>query len=71
MNYNNQELYENVMTANDIETMVKEEIMKFFKGDRELTPENWQAFIQELYGAGMQEYCEELTRQYNRAFGIE
>ena len=51
--------------------LILQEIIKFFKGDRELTPENWQSFIQELYGAGMQEYCEELTRQYNRAFGIE
>lgn len=70
MNYNTTELYDNVMSANDIETMVKEEIMKFFTGARELTPENWEAFIQELYGAGLQEYCDELTRQYKAAKGL-
>ncbi len=68
--YNNTELYDNVMSANDIETMVSEEIYKFYKGERELTPENWQAFIDELYDAGMQEYIDEITRQYKAWFGI-
>ncbi len=71
MNYNTTELYDNVMTANDIETMVSEEIMKFFKGEVELTPENWQSFIKKLYSNGMQDYCEELTRQYKEAKGLD
>lgn len=69
--YNTTELYDNVMEASDIETMVSREIMAFFTGDRELTPENWQGFIDELYNAGLQGYMEEYTRQYKDWKGIE
>lgn len=62
--YNNSELYENVISANDIETMVSREIFDFFKGEKQLTRENWQAFINDLYDNGLQEYIEEYTRQY-------
>lgn len=71
VNYNTTQLYENVMSASDIETMVSEETMKFFTGDRELTEEAWNSFVEELYDTGLEEYCQELTRQYNAAKGIE
>lgn len=68
--YNNTELYDNVMEANDLETMVSREIFDFFKGAKELTPESWQAFIDDLYDNGMQDYIEEITRQYNEFKGL-
>ena len=42
-----------------------------FNGQKELTKENWDKFVQEMYGIGMQEYCEELTRQYKHAKGLD
>lgn len=69
--YNSQELNDNVMEASDINTMVSRETMAFFTGDRELTPENWQAFIDSLYATNLQGYIEEYTRQYNEWKGIE
>ena len=68
--YNTAELYENVMTASDIETLVSTEIFKFFSGERELSPEAWQEFIDELYDCGMDEYIAENTRQYNEWMGL-
>lgn len=71
INYNTTEMSENVMSYSDIETKVSEDIMSFFNGQKELTEESWAKFVEELYQIGMQEYCEELTRQYNRAKGLE
>lgn len=71
INYNTKEMTENVMSYNDIQTKVEEDIMSFFNGQKELTKENWDKFVQELYGIGMQEYCEELTRQYKHAKGLD
>jgi len=71
INYNTKEMTENVMSYNDIQTKVEEDIMSFFNGQKELTKENWDKFVQELYGIGMQEYCEELTRQYKDAKGLD
>ena len=71
INYNTKEMAENVLSYNDIETKVEEDIMSFFNGQKELTKENWDKFVQELYGIGMQEYCEELTRQYKHAKGLD
>lgn len=68
--YNNAQLRENVATAGDIETMVAEGTMDFFTGARELTPESWKAFIDELYDIGLTEYCEELTAQYKAWKGL-
>ena len=59
------------MSYNDIQTKVEEDIMSFFNGQKKLTKENWDKFVQELYGIGMQEYCEELTRQYKHAKGLD
>ena len=71
INYNTKEMTENVMSYNDIQTKVEEDIMSFFNGQKELTKENWDKFVQEMYGIGMQEYCEELTRQYKHAKGLD
>ena len=71
INYNTKEMTENVMSYNDIQTKVEEDIMSFFNGQKKLTKENWDKFVQELYGIGMQEYCEELTRQYKHAKGLD
>ena len=71
--YNTVDLYENVMLASDLETAVKENTILFFTGEPgyELTEENWAKFIQRLYDEfELQEYCEELTRQYNEAKGL-
>jgi len=71
--YNTVELYDRVMMASDLETAIKEETIKFFMGEPgyELTEENWNAFIQRLYDEfELQEYCEEMTRQYNEAKGL-
>lgn len=68
--YNKTVLFENVMSANDIETHVSEETTKFFTGERKLTEEEWNKFIDELNAIGLQEYCEELTRQYKEAKGL-
>lgn len=68
--YNTTELYSNVLNAADIETMVSEECVKFFTGERTLNEAEWQKFIDELNKNGMQEYCEELTRQYKEAKGL-
>ena len=71
INYNTKEMTENVMSYNDIQTKVEEDIMSFFNGQKKLNKENWDKFVQELYGIGMQEYCEELTRQYKHAKGLD
>lgn len=62
---------ENVATYGDIDTMVKEGCMAFFTGERELTKEAWDAFIQDLYGIGLEDYCAELTRQYKAWKGLD
>lgn len=71
VSFNTNKLYENVFAAADIKTMADEQIVKFFTGERELNEDEWSKFIDELYAAGMQEYCEELTRQYKEVKGIE
>lgn len=62
--YNKAILLENVPSANDINTMVSEQILKFYIGERKLSADEWGKFIQELYDAGMQSYIDEYTSQY-------
>lgn len=66
--YNSVELKENIITLSDIERMLKEEQVKFVMGMRDIS--EWDAFIGELYNAGMDDWIAEYTRQYNRAKGI-
>lgn len=61
---------ENVPSYGDIKTYVAEGIMAFWIGTSELTEESWQGFIDGLYDLGMDEYIDELTRQYNEAKGL-
>lgn len=56
---------ENVDGYSDITRMLKEEQLKFVMGARDLS--EWDAFIQELYDAGLQDYINEYTRQWNEA----
>lgn len=67
--YDDAQVAENVMSASDINTMVSEQILKFFIGERELTREEWAKFIEELYNIGLQDYINEYTRQYKEWTG--
>lgn len=69
--YNTTVRDENVPSAGDINTMRKERMMAFFTGAEELTPESWNAFIEELYEIGLDDYIDEYTRQYKEWKGLE
>lgn len=56
---------ENVDTLGDINRMLKEEQIKFMTGARDLG--EWDQFVAELYDAGLQDYIDEYTRQWNEA----
>ena len=60
--YNTGELTERVETYGDISRMMKEESIKFMTGARPI--DEYDAFIEELYSMGLQNYIDELTRQY-------
>lgn len=67
INYNTTEINENCMGYADIQTALNEEQIKFVMGARDLG--EWDQFIDELYDMGLQDYIDELTRQYNLAVG--
>lgn len=60
--WKNSEISENVPSLNDLNTYKDEEFMKFINGTRSL--DTWDAFIQECYQIGLQDYIDEYTRQY-------
>ena len=74
LTYNTVEIQDNCMMYEDLKTCVAEETQKFFMGlpGYELTEENWAKFLQRLDNEfELQEYCEELTRQYKILKGID
>ncbi len=71
--YNDGAIRDAVMMYNDLKTAIAEETEKFYMGQEgyELTEENWNNFIQRLYDEfELQEYCDELTRQYKLIKGL-
>lgn len=56
-------LAENIPSLNDLNTYKDEELIKFVNGTRSL--DTWDAFIEECYQIGLQDYIDEYTRQYN------
>lgn len=54
-------------TYDDIKRMLEEETVKFIMGTRDIS--EFDAFISELYDAGMQSYVDSLTAQYNAQKG--
>lgn len=54
-------------TYDDIQRMLQEETVKFVMGTRDLA--EFDTFIEELYAAGMQNYINTLTAQYNAQVG--
>lgn len=72
--YSDAAIQEAVMMYGDLKTALSEEIEKFYMGEAgyELTEENWNNFIQRLYDEfELQEYCDELTRQYKKIKKID
>ena len=45
--------------GNDLKTYYQQGLAEFFAGARELTPENWQAFIDQLDALGATEWEQE------------
>ncbi|MDL2233103.1 extracellular solute-binding protein [Ruminococcaceae bacterium OttesenSCG-928-L11] len=62
--YNTKEQEDNIPTLGDINRIINEELAKFLTGDRPLS--DYDNFIAELYGAGLDSWIEEHTRQYNQ-----
>ena len=62
---NNAELQEAVPNLEDIKRMIEEETVKFITGIRPLS--EYEAFQNELMEIGMEDYIDELTRQYTAA----
>lgn len=56
-------LAENIPSLNDLNTYKDEELIKFVNGTRSF--DTWDAFIEECYSIGLQDYIDEYTRQYN------
>lgn len=56
-------LAENIPSLNDLNTYKDEELIKFVDGTRSF--DTWDAFIEECYSIGLQDYIDEYTRQYN------
>ena len=56
-------LTENIPSLNDLNTYKDEELIKFVNGTRSL--DTWDAFLEECYQIGLQDYIDEYTRQYN------
>ncbi len=56
-------LQDAVPNLEDIRRMIEEENTKFITGQRDLS--EYDQFQEELMGVGMQDYIDELTRQYN------
>jgi len=65
--YSSQIVNEEVPTLGDIERLTEEEIIKFITGVRSL--DEWDAFIDELNQAGMDDWIATHTRLYNEAKG--
>ena len=63
--YDQKAISEACPTLSDIQRMMSEEIVKFMTGERPI--DQWEDFIQSLYGIGMQELVNEYTRQYTAA----
>lgn len=58
---------ENVMTYSDLERLVEEESIHFIMGERSL--DDYDAFIKEIYDLGVEDYINEINRQYNELHG--
>lgn len=67
INYNTKEISEACPGYNDIKTALQEEQIKFVMGVRSI--DEWDSFIDSLYKMGLQDYIDEVTRQYNAAVG--
>lgn len=67
VNWDTVALAENIPTLNDLNTFKDEELIKFVNGTRSL--DTWDAFIEECYQMGLQDYIDEYTRQYNELTG--
>ena len=53
----------NAPHAGDVATYYAENCLKFITGERDLS--EYDAFVEELYGVGLQEWSDEYTRQWN------
>lgn len=65
--FNSQELTDNIPSLSDINTTIKEETLKFVTGERDLS--TYDAFVEELYAIGLDDWIAEYTRQYNELTG--
>lgn len=62
INWDTAALAENIPTLNDLNTYKDEELIKFIYGTRSF--DTWDAFVDECYQMGLQDYIDEYTRQY-------
>ena len=53
----------NAPSAQDVETYYRENALRFINGERSL--DEYDQFIEELYGVGLQEWIDEYTRQWD------
>lgn len=67
INYNTTQINEACPGYNDIKTALNEEQIKFVMGSRSI--DQWDAFIADLYKMGLDDYINEMTRQYNANTG--
>ena len=61
--FNAEEITFNVPNAQDVETYYRENCLKFVTGERDLS--EYDAFLEELNGVGLQDWVNEYTRQWN------
>ena len=61
--YDSDVLAEQIPMMSDIERMVDEELIKFITGTKDMS--QWDAFIEGLYGIGLDTYIDVYTEQYN------
>lgn len=62
INWDTAALAENIPMLNDLNTYKDEELIKFIYGTRSF--DTWDAFLEECYQMGLQDYIDEYTRQY-------
>lgn len=62
INWDTAALAENIPMLNDLNTFKDEELIRFIYGTRSF--DTWDAFVEECYQMGLQDYIDEYTRQY-------
>lgn len=65
--YDSNAIADNVMSYSDLTRLVEEESIKFIMGERDLS--TYDAFIDEVYAMGVEDYIAEINRQYTELVG--